>query len=392
MKKKIAILGSTGSIGKNTIQILEKDKQNFKIKLLSTNKNAIEIYDQAKKFNVKNLVIHDKETFIKHNNFFKKKKIRLFQSVIEYFQKNKKQKLDYTMSSISGLEGLISTLDIIQFSKNIAIANKESIVCGWSLIKKELKKHKTNFIPIDSEHFSIFNLIKKEKKSNIKKIFITASGGPFLNQNLKKIKQTNPKNAINHPTWKMGKKISIDSATLMNKVFELIEAMKIFDLKKSNFDIIIQPSSYVHAIVEFKNGVTKFLTHPTSMQIPIFNSLYNHHHDNFEFEKLNFEKLNELNFQKIDFKKFPINKIINNIPDNDSLFNTVLISANDTLVDLFLNKKISFYEIYTKLNTIINLKEFSKLKSIKPKNLRQIMNLSHKVRLKTQSLSVVCKI
>ena len=127
------------------------------------------------------------------------------------------------------------------------------------------------------------------------------------------------------------------------------------------------------------------------MQIPIFNSLYNHH-CNFEFEKLNFKKLNELNFQKIDFKKFPINKIIDNIPDNDSLFSTVLISANDTLVDLFLNKKISFYEIYATLNTIINLKEFSKFKSIKPKNLRQIMSLSHKVRLKTQSLSVVCKI
>ena len=135
MKKKIAILGSTGSIGKNTLQIIEKDKQNFKIELLSTNKNVIKIYNQAIKFNVKNLVIHDKETLIKHNNFFKKKKIKLFQSVIGYFQKNKKKKLDYTMSSISGLEGLVSTLDIIKFSKNIAIANKESIVCGWSLIK-----------------------------------------------------------------------------------------------------------------------------------------------------------------------------------------------------------------------------------------------------------------
>ena len=392
MKKKIAILGSTGSIGKNTLQIIEKDKQNFKVELLSTNKNIIKIYNQAKKFNVKNIIIHDKKTFIKHKNFFKKKKIKLFQNVVDYFHNNKKNRIHYTMSSISGLEGLVSTLDIIRFSKNIAIANKESIVCGWSLIKKKLKKYKTNFIPVDSEHFSILDLIKKENKSNIKKIYITASGGPFLNQNFKKIKQTNPANAIKHPTWKMGKKISIDSSTLMNKVFELIEAMKIFDLKKSNFDIIIQPSSYVHAIVEFKNGVTKFLTHPTSMQIPIFNSLYNRHRQNFKFEKLNFEKLNKLNFQKIDFKKFPINKILTKIPDKDSLFNTVLISANDTLVDLFLNKKISFYEIYEKLNTILNLKEFSKLKSIKPKNLSQIMNLSHKVRLKTQSLSVVCKI
>ena len=392
MKKKIAILGSTGSIGRNTIQIIEKDKQNFKIELLSTNRNIIKIYDQAKKFKVKNIIIHDKEAFIRNKNFFKKKKIRLFQSVIEYFNKNKKKKLDYTMSSISGLEGLTSTLDIISLSKNIAIANKESIICGWSLIKKKLRKHKTNFIPVDSEHFSILDLIKKEKKANIKKIFITASGGPFLNQKLKKIKKTNPTNAIKHPTWKMGKKISIDSATLMNKIFELIEAMKIFDLKKSKFDIIIQPSSYVHGIVEFNNGVTKLLTHPTSMKIPIFNSLFNHPHHKFKFERINFDKLNNLNFQKIDFKKFPIDKILNKIPDNDSLFNTLLVSANDTLVDLFLHKKISFYEIYKNLNTIINLKEFSKLKSIKPKNLSQIMDLSHKVRLKTQSLSVVSKI
>ena len=389
MKKKIAILGSTGSIGMNTLQIIQNDKKNIKVEMLSTNKNIVKIYYQAKKFNVKNLIIHDKETFLKHKVFFKEKKIKTFQNVIEFLNNNKKKKFDYTMSSITGLEGLKPTLDMISSSKNIAIANKESIICGWSLIKKKLNKYKTNFIPIDSEHFSIFNLIKKEKKSNIKKIFITASGGPFLNQKINVIKKTNPKKAIKHPTWKMGKKISIDSSTLMNKVFELIEAMKIFDLKKSNFDIIIQPSSYVHAVVEFKNGITKFLTHPTSMQIPIFNSLYVDSY-NVEFEKLNFEKLNKLNFQKIDYKKFPINKIINKIPDNDSLLNTVLISANDTLVDLFLNKKISFYEIYEKLNTILNLKEFSKLKLTKPKNLRQIMNLSHKVRLKTQSLSVVC--
>ena len=147
----------------------------------------------------------------------------------------------------------------------------------------------------------------------------------------------------------MGKKISIDSSTLMNKVFELLEAKKIFDLSKSKFKIIIQPTSYVHAIVEFKNGVTKFLTHPTSMQIPIFNSLYNNESHNFKFEKIDFVKLNKLNFQNVNFKKFPINIILNKIPEKDSLFETVLITANDTLVDLFL-KKIMFYDIYKNLN------------------------------------------
>ena len=389
MKKTIAILGSTGSIGTNTLQIIENDKKKFKVELLSTNKNITKIYKQAKKFNVKNLIIHDKETFLKNVKFFKRKKIRIFPNVIKYFNNNKKTKLDYTMSSISGLEGLIPTLDIIKLSKSIAIANKESIICGWSLIKKQLKKYKTEFIPVDSEHFSILNLIKIEDKKNINKIFITASGGPFLNQSIKKIKYSNPKKAVKHPTWKMGKKISIDSSTLMNKVFELLEAKKIFNLDKSKFDIIIQPTSYVHAIVEFKNGVTKFLTHPTTMKIPIFNTLYKNDNHHFKFEKVDFQKLNKLNFQSINFKKFPINKILNHVPENDSLFETVLITANDTLVDLFLKKKISFYDIYKKLNTILKHKEFSKFKSIKPINVRQIMDINNKVRLKTQSLGVI---
>ena len=391
MKKKIAILGSTGSIGENTLQIITKDKENFKIELLSTNKNISKLYKQAKKFKVKNLIIHDEKRYLENKYFFLKKGIKIFQKVDEFLDSYNKKKIDYTMSSISGLDGLIPTLAIIKLSKNIAIANKESIICGWSLIKKELKKHKTNFIPVDSEHFSILDLIKRENNKNIKKIFITASGGPFLNDNFEKIKKARPENAIKHPTWKMGKKISVDSATLMNKVFELIEAMKIFDLKKSKFEVIIQPSSYVHAIIEFNNGVSKILTHPTSMQIPIFNSLYSYNNI-FNFEKINFDKLNKLNFQKIDFKRFPINKILNKIPENDSLLNTVLISANDTLVDLFLKRKISFYEIYDNLITILNLKEYSKFRYIKPKNLSQIMDLSYKVRLKTQSLSVISKI
>ena len=388
MYKKIAILGSTGSIGENTLQIIENNKKIFNVELLSANKNILKIYKQAKKFNVKNIIIHDKKTFLKHKIFFKKKKIKIFQNVIDYYNNNKNIKLDYSMSSISGLEGLRPTLDIIKLSKTIAIANKESIICGWPLIKKQLSKYKTKFIPVDSEHFSIFNLIKKENKTSIKKIFITASGGPFLNYDINKIKFSNPKNAIKHPTWKMGKKISIDSSTLMNKVFELLEAKKIFNLDKSKFDIIIQPTSYVHAIVEFKNGVTKFLTHPTSMKIPIFNSIYENSNHDFKFAKIDFLKLNKLNFQKVNFKKFPIDKILNKIPEKDTLFETVLISANDTLVDLFLKRKISFYDIYKFLDKILSLKEFIKFRNNKPKNIGQILKLSYKVRLKTQSLSV----
>ena len=258
MKKKIAILGSTGSIGLTTLKLINQNKNSFQVELLSTNTNIRKIKQQIKFHKVKNIIIHNKKIFFENRLFFKKSKINLYQNVTE-FKKKYKSKLDYVMSSIIGLNGLEPTIEIIDCTKRIAIANKESIICGWSLIKKKLKKFNTKFIPIDSEHFSILELIKNEKRKNIKKIYITASGGPFLKTNKLKLSKFIPRNAIKHPTWKMGKKISIDSSTLINKVYELIEAKKIFDLNYDDFEIIIQPTSYVHGIVEFYNGVSKFL-------------------------------------------------------------------------------------------------------------------------------------
>ena len=388
MKKKIAILGSTGSIGTTTLNLIDQFKNDYKVELLSTNRNIKKILEQSTKFKVKNIIIHDKMYFTKNLDLFKKYKLNTFNSVEDYSKKIK-TKLDYTMSSISGLDGLSSTLKFIKLTKTIAIANKESIICGWNLIEKKLKKYKTKFIPIDSEHYSIFELLKENEYKDIKKIYITASGGPFLNFKYSKIKNSSSNIAIKHPTWKMGKKISIDSSTLMNKVFELIEAKKIFNIDNHIFEIIIQPTSYVHSIIEFKFGVTKILTHPTSMEVPIYNSLNLKNKKINFFEDLDFSKLNNLKFQKVDNFRFPIKKIIEKIPDTHSLFETVLVSANDTLVELYLQNKIKFYDIFKNLNKILDLKEFEKLKKIKPKNLEQILNLSNKVRLKTQSLSVI---
>ena len=387
MKKKIAILGSTGSIGLTTLKLINQNKNSFQVELLSTNTNIKKIKQQIKFHKVKNIIIHNKKIFLENRLFFKKSKINLYQNVTE-FKKKYKIKLDYVMSSIVGLNGLEPTIEIIDCTKRIAIANKESIICGWSLIKKKLKKFNTKFIPIDSEHFSILELIKNEKRKSIKKIYITASGGPFLKTNKLKLSKFIPRNAIKHPTWKMGKKISIDSSTLINKVYELIEAKKIFDLNYDDFEIIIQPTSYVHGIVEFYNGVSKFLTHPTSMKIPVYNSLlFNDKITNIS-EIFDIKKMNNLNFQKIDKLKFPVYQILKNLPEEDSLYETVLVSANDVLVDLFLKEKIKFYDIYKLLNKILRLKEYKKFKILKPKNLSQIIELSENVRLKTISLSV----
>ena len=385
MKKKIAIIGSTGSIGKTTVDIIKSDKKYFEVILLTTNDNIKELAKQIKDLRPKNLIVNNKKHYLKLKK--KYKKINIFNNFDTFLKKNKK-KIDYTISAISGLSGLQPTLDIIRHTKTIAIANKESIICAWNLIEKKLKANKTKFIPVDSEHFSIWYLLQKEKIQNVNEIIITASGGPFLYWKLKKIKKASPNIAIKHPNWSMGKKISIDSATMMNKVFELIEAQRIFNLDRCKFKILIHPQSLVHAIVKFDNGLTKLLIHDTNMKIPIFNTIYESSNKKISSKKIDYSSLNNFEFKSIDLKKFPSIKILKKIPKKISLFETILVSINDELVDLFLKKKIKFWEIHENLNKLLNIKEFIKYKRIMPKNARQIYKLSEYVRLKTRSLSI----
>ena len=374
MTKDIFLLGSTGSIGETTLKVIKKDKSKFNIKLLTTNKNAKKIYKQAIQFGVKKVVIFDKKSY--HNNFkkFKEKKIKIFQTIKEALKNNKKKSF-LTVNGIAGIEGLEPTLDIIKYSNNLAMANKESIICGWQLIKKELKKWNTGFIPLDSEHFSIWSLIKNESKQNINKIYLTASGGPFLNKDLKKIKNIKPKFALNHPNWKMGKKISIDSATMMNKIFEIIEAIKIFNIERNKFDILIHPKSYLHAIVNFKNGLTKLLAHETTMEIPIANSLYvsknNFIYNNSNF---NYHKLNSLNFVKPNIKNFPLLKILN-YEFKHTFFEIILVSINDILVKNYLDNKISYISIHYKMLELLKKPYFTKYYSSSPKNIKDIKSM-----------------
>jgi 1-deoxy-D-xylulose-5-phosphate reductoisomerase len=385
MKKNIAILGSTGSIGKTTVNIIRKNKANYNICLLSTNKNIKEILKQAKDFNVKNLIIADKEKFNYIKNNKKHKKINFYNNFND-LNKIFKKKIDYTMSSISGLDGLEPTLKIIKHTKKIAIANKESIICGWNLINKEIKKNLTTFIPVDSEHFSIWSLLNNTKNNQIEEVVLTASGGPFLNYPIKKFINISPEMAIKHPNWSMGKKISIDSATLMNKVFEIIEAQRIFDIKIHKFKIMIHPNSYIHAIVKFKNGLIKFLAHDTDMTIPIFNSLTNN--QKIKTKKIDYKTLNDLKLSIVDNKRYPSIKILKNIKNKPSLYETAIVSANDELVDLFYNKKIKFTEISYYLQKILNLREILYYKNKFAKNHKEIKKFSEYVRLKTINLCI----
>jgi len=380
MDKDIIILGSTGSIGTSTLNIIRRNKKKFNIKLLTANNNIKKILSQSIEFKVNKIVIQNKKKYIKFENQFKRNKIQVFFD-LEKALKSINKKVHYTINAISGIDGLEPTIKIIKYTKNIAIANKESIICGWKFIKNTLKKNKTNFIPIDSEHFSIWSLIKNEKKKNIKKIYLTASGGPFLYKKLLNVKNVKAKLALKHPNWNMGKKISIDSATMMNKIFELIEAKKIFNLDINKFDIIIHPKSYIHAVVHFNNGLVKFLTHDTNMEVPIMNSLYlNNESFIYNDNKLNFEILNGINFINPDKKKFPLLNLIKIIPIKNSYFETILITINDELVMRYLRGEINYFSLNNNLLNMIKKPYFAKYYQSSPNNINDIKSMVNKVK------------
>ena len=373
MRKEIIILGSTGSIGSTALKILKKEK-NYKIKLLTAKKNISKLLRQSINFKVKNAIIEDKDKFKAYEKVFKKNRIKLHLGS-KNINKIIKKKIYYCINAITGIDGLEPTLKSIPLTKNILIANKESIICGWDLINKKLKKNNTTFIPLDSEHFSINQLIKDEKREEIDKIILTASGGPFLNVPKNKILNIKPKFALKHPNWKMGKKISIDSSTMMNKIFEFIEAKKIFNLKNNKLSILIHPSSYVHAIVYFKSDLIKFLAHDTSMIIPISNALNIKINTQIKLTKNKLNKLNTLNFQSPKINKFPLLKVIKLIPEKSSYFETILITINDVLVNNYLNNKINYHSIQKNLLNFIKNQYFKKYYKLKPKNIYDIKKM-----------------
>ena len=388
MKKKIIILGSTGSIGQNTLKIIRANNNDFSIQLLSTNKNINKIFNQAKEFKVKNIIINNLKKYLEAKQKFKKKGFRIFNNFDDIDKIVKKSKVYYSMIAISGLDGLKPTLKLTKYSKNLAVVNKESLICGWSLIKKNLKKYKTNFIPIDSEHFSIFSLLNNNNINHIEKVYITASGGPFINLPKNNFDKIKPKDALKHPNWRMGKKITIDSATLMNKVFEVIEAKNIFNLDYNKISILTHPKSYIHAIIKFNNGLTKILVHDPDMKIPIYNSIYLSNIKKIKTRPLNLKILNNLELKNVDTEKFPLIKLLKKLPNHSSLFETVLITINDYLVFKFLDKKINFQKLIDLINRISNFKEFQKYKKIRPKSVDDIYQLRDYVSLKLDSLGI----
>jgi len=369
-KKTIAVLGSTGSIGQSTLDIIKKTNE-LKVELIFANKNYPKIIKQINFFKPKIVIINDKKTYLSAKKKYKKKNIVILNNTTN-LQKYIK-KVDITVSAIPGIAGLEPTILFTKISKKILLANKEAIICGWHLIKKNSIKYKTELLPIDSEHFSIAMLLKNYSNDQVEKIYITASGGPFLNLDKKKFINIKPKDAIKHPKWDMGKKISVDSATLMNKVLEITEALKLFPFSLKKYEIIIHPDSLIHAIVKLKNGTSIFLHHIPDMRIPIGNSLLkNFKFINFFSKKYkNKDVIKNLNFSSVDKKKFPALNLISAM-NNRKSSPIIINAANEIFVDEFLNNNISFNDIVGYLKLVLKNKSYIKTSNLPADSVKNI--------------------
>ena len=388
MKKKIAILGSTGSIGKSTLDVIRKDKKSFEIVFLSANNNYAKLVQQAKEFKVKNIFIKNKIFYERVKKSLKNSKTKVYSGDISITNIVSK-KIDYTMAAIVGVAGLQPTIDAIKISKTVALANKESIICGWEILSKLVKRYKTKIVPVDSEHFSIMELTKDIRDDEVEEIIITASGGPFLNSPINKLNHAKPKEAINHPNWKMGKKISVDSANMMNKVFEVIEAYKLFIFNKKKYKIVIHPQSYVHSIVRFKNGLIKMILYNTDMKIPISNTIYKNKNSFSNESKIDTKILTNLSFEKVNINKFPSIKLIKKCLNSGYSTPIIINASNEVLVGLFLKGKINFLDIVATINKIFKDKDFNKYAKKKPKSVKEIKTIDSWARLKTMNMCVI---
>ena len=378
MRKLISILGSTGSIGITTLSIVDKKPKYFKPYIFSANKNYRLICSQIKKYKPTFFFIKNEKIFERIKKKFKSNRTKIINSFdIKYFSNVS----NITVLAIPGIAGLSPTLTMIKKSKKILIANKESIICGWNLINNYSSKYKTEIIPVDSEHYSILKLLQNTNLDSIEKVYLTASGGPFLGYKYDQLKKIKPQHALKHPKWKMGKKITIDSSTLMNKVLEYIEAQKLFKIPNNKLDILIHPESLVHAVIKFKNGLTKFIYHDTSMIVPIANAIFDNNLEIDRFYKVK-KNIKNLTFKIPKKSNFPIIKILKKVNEYPST-SIIINASNEVLVDHFLRKKLPFLDIPLMIEKILRDINYKKYAIRNPKDLTQINKINSWAKIKT---------
>ena len=363
INKTLTVLGSTGSVGKNTLDLVERNPKTFNIKALTGNQNVKLLAQQAKFHQPELLVIGNKEQYsnlIKELDGFPVRVEAGYEGLIEAADLD----TDLVMASIVGTAGLLPTMRAAKRGATIALANKECLVCAGSLLISEVKNSGGVLIPVDSEHNAIFQVFDFDQTRAVKNLILTASGGPFREKTIKEMAKVKPREALEHPNWRMGPKVTIDSATMMNKGLELIEAFYLFPVNIDQIKILVHPQSIVHSMVSYVDGSVLAQLGSTDMRIPISYALGWPDRIETPVESLNLTEISSLTFEKPDFQKFPSLKLAQNALKAGKIGPILLNSANEIAVSSFLENKISFLEIAEIVEDVLSVAQFKEPKTI----------------------------
>ena len=345
--KNVAILGATGSIGTQTLDVIKNDRKNFKLLAATANNNHAKIIDIIKDFNPKIVVLMDDISAKKVNKYCieNNKDVEVLTGFKGLSTAVTLKEVDIVVTSVVGMVGLIPTINAIRAGKNIALANKETLVVAGDIVINESIKYGSKILPVDSEHGAIFQCINGNNKSDISKILLTASGGPFRGKNKQELREIAPNDALKHPKWHMGNKISIDSSTLMNKGLEVIEAHWLFNIPYEDIDVVIHPQSIIHSMVEYCDGTVISQMATTDMRLPIQYALNYPNRGKRIIDKLDFYKLEKLTFEKPDMETFGCLRLAYEVGKKGGNLPTILNASNEIAVELFLQNKIKFLQI-----------------------------------------------
>lgn len=343
--KKLGIFGSTGSIGENALQVVRNNPDRFRVVCLTAHSNTELLVRQALEFKPDSVCIVEESGYATLARSLANSGIRLLSGKQALADLAREADFDTMVGAIVGFAGLLPTLEAIKAGKDIALANKETLVVAGEIVNHLLEKHRVGLIPIDSEHSALFQCLVGESSSSVRKIILTASGGPFLNKPKEEFGAITLKEALRHPNWNMGSKITIDSATLMNKGLEVIEAHWLFGLTPEKIDVAIHPQSIIHSMVEFIDGSTKAQMGVPDMKLPIQYALAYPERIKNGFDAFDFRKSNRLDFMEPDHDKFQCLRLAYDALAELGTMPAVLNAANEVVVDHFLNERIRFIEI-----------------------------------------------
>ncbi len=344
-KKGIAILGSTGSIGVQALDVIDYHKDKFEVVVLTARNNVDLLINQAIKYKPDTVVIGNEEKYNYVKDALKNEFIKVYAGREALAQIVEHSEVDIVLTAVVGYSGLLPTINAIKAGKRIALANKETLVVAGDLITKLAIENKVEIIPVDSEHSAIFQCLAGEFNNKIEKIYLTASGGPFRNFTLDEMRNVTAKQALKHPTWNMGAKISIDSASMMNKGLEVIEAKWLFDLKPEAIDVVIHPQSIIHSIAQFQDGSMKAQMGLPDMKLPIQYALTFPKRQQSNFKRFSFLDYPSLSFEEVDYDKFPNLNIAFEALRKGGNIPCIMNAANEIAVQAFLDAKIGFPEM-----------------------------------------------